>query len=163
MTSRSGVLPGVDIRADGGYVAAWPSRVAQRSLPSYERKHGEVYFSTYTPHGCWCQAPVMPLALFDALASLPGTSAGGGGDGRGGGHDGQVAATVLSNILRGMDKEQCYAEWLKTAIPQDPSRPFRRADFERHYGNERHGALAKAAKIRAADRLAYAAWKAASR
>ena len=45
----------------------------------------------------------------------------GNGGGGGHGHDGQVAATVLGNILRGMDKEQCYAEWLKVAIPADPA------------------------------------------
>jgi hypothetical protein len=87
----------------------------------------------------------------------------GGGGGEGGGHDGEVAATVLGNILRGLDKEQCYAEWVKIAIPHNPGDPFTREDFERHYGDESRGALAKAEQIRAEEREAWAelmAWRA---
>lgn len=152
MTSRTGVLPGVDVRADGGYIAAWPTRIAVRFPPTAESPKAATLHLSYSWRGCPCQAPVMPAALFGALASLPGTStAHGGHGGAGGGHDGQVAATVLADILRGLSKEQCYEQWLKTAVPQDPSRPFRRADFERHYGDEQHGALAKANAIRAAE------------
>jgi hypothetical protein len=75
----------------------------------------------------------------------------GSGGGNGGGHDGEVAATVLSNILRGLTKEQCYQEWLKIAIPHDPDDPFTAADFERHYGDENRGALARARQIQRAD------------
>jgi hypothetical protein len=161
MTSRAGVLPGVDVRADGGYIAAWPTYLNVRVRPTAESPKGG---TLVIPYGAWsrcpCQAPVMPPALFDALAALPGTSSGGGtGGGHGGGHDGQVAATVLSNVLRGMDEQECYQAWLEAAIPQNPSWPFTRADFKRrHYRT----ALAKAAKIRAADRQAYAAWMAAT-
>jgi hypothetical protein len=85
---------------------------------------------------------------------------GSGGGGEGGGRDGDVAATVLGNILRGLSKEQCYAEWRKIAIPRDPGWEYTREDFERHYGDETRGALAKARRIQVADREAYDAWKA---
>jgi hypothetical protein len=85
---------------------------------------------------------------------------GGGGGGNGSGHDTEVAGSVLSNVLRGLSKEQCYAEWLKIAIPRDPSWPFTADDFEqRHYAT----AVRKAKQIRAADLEAWAdlmAWRA---
>lgn len=159
LTSRNGVLPGVDVRGDGGYIAAWPTYLAVRFPPSAESPRAATLHLPYTWNGCPCQAPVMPLELYGALASMPGTSAGGGHGGAGGGHDGQVAATVLNNVLRGMSEAECYEQWLETAVPQNPSWPFTREDFKRrHYRT----ALAKAAKIRAADRQAYAAWMAAT-
>lgn len=87
MTSRAGVLPGVDIRADGGYIAAWPTYLNVRVPPSKEDPKGG---SLVIPYGAWSmcphQRPVMPLELHGALASLNGTSAGGGhGNGNGGG------------------------------------------------------------------------------
>lgn len=152
MTSRTGVLPGVDIRADGGYIAAWPTGIYVTIRPSSGDPRGG---RAVLPYGAWsrcpCQAPVMPLDLHDPLAALPGTSSSGGhggAGGTGGGHDGEVAATVLSNVLRGLSEAECYEEWLKVAIGRDPSRPFRRADFtRRHYRT----ALRRAAEIRAAE------------
>ena len=85
----------------------------------------------------------------DLAASGGGSGGHGGTGGHGGGHDGEVAASVLANVLRGLDKEQCYQEWLKVAIGRDPGDPFTRKDFERHYGDETRGALAKAAEIKA--------------
>ena len=82
----------------------------------------------------------------DARRRAQGLHTGSGGGG--GGHDGQVAATVLGNVLRGLSKERCYAEWLKVAVARDPSWPFEAEDFERHYGT----AVAKAGQIRAAER-----------
>ena len=62
----------------------------------------------------------------DARRRALGLHTGSGGAGGGGhGHDGQVAATVLGNILRGMDKEQCYAEWLKVGHPGGSGRAVR--------------------------------------
>lgn len=69
---------------------------------------------------------------------------GGGSGGTGGGHDGELAGQVLSMVLRGLTKEQCWAEWRKIAIPRDPGWPFEREDFERHY----RSALRKAQEIR---------------
>jgi hypothetical protein len=80
---------------------------------------------------------------------------GGGNGGTGGGHDGEIAATVLSNILRGLSKEECYAEWCEIAIPHDPDDPFIRRDFERHYGDETQGAVRKAAGIRQREEQAH--------
>lgn len=118
----------------------------------YELAHNPAVIVPATP--ALMAAMIADRADEDARRRALGMHTGSGGNGGGGGqgHDGQVAATVLGNILRGMDKEQCYAEWLKVAIPADPADPFEREDFERHYGDERRGALAKANAIRAAER-----------
>jgi hypothetical protein len=89
------------------------------------------------------------------------SSSNGHGGGDGGGHDGELAGAVLSMILRGLDKEQCYTEWLKIAVPRDPDWAYERHDFERHYGDETRGALAKARKQQEYGRLicqAVTAW-----
>jgi hypothetical protein len=81
-----------------------------------------------------------------------GVNGGGGPGGDGGGHDGEIAGAVLSMVLRGLSKQQCYAEWLKIAIPRDPGYPFTDGDFERHHG----GAVRKAEQTRADEWQAWA-------
>jgi len=76
---------------------------------------------------------------------------GGGGEYDGRGHDSAIAGTVFGNILRGLTKAECYGQWLKVAVPADPSWPYEEEDFNRHYGDERHGALAKAIARRTAE------------
>ncbi len=70
---------------------------------------------------------------------------GNGSGGEGGGHDGEIWGEVLKMVLRGLSKDECYAEWAKIAIPRDPGWPFTADDFERHYGS----AARKAEQIRA--------------
>jgi hypothetical protein len=92
-------------------------------------------------------------------AQARGNGGGGGGNGRPGGHDGWVAGQLMSIMLRGgpqMTKEQARQEWLKIAIPQDPSWDYDpETDFERHYGNEHRGALMKVRKRWAAEEQAH--------
>jgi P4 family phage/plasmid primase-like protien len=147
--SRSGILPGVDVRGSGGYVAVYPSGIRIRSVEAHGRKARpeDYYYGQYGWAGCPCQIPLGPPGFLDALELLPGSSPNGGPGGGGGGHDGEIAATVLSDVLRGLDKEQCYAEWLKIAVPRDPGWPFTVEDFERHY----RGAARKAEQIRAGE------------
>lgn len=87
--SRAGVLPGVDIRGDGGYVCVWPSGI---QLPRGMRRPGDPPPESldpvsigYTWHGCPCMAPVAPPELLDALEELRGSGGGGGAGGAGGG------------------------------------------------------------------------------
>jgi putative DNA primase/helicase len=92
--TRAGVLPGLDIRGDGGYVAAWPTRAVIKFDERPGDPGGRVERS-YTWHGCPCQAPVAPAAFLDVLEQLPGghSSGGGGGGGGGGGNGGQTGWT----------------------------------------------------------------------
>lgn len=93
---------------------------------------------------------------------------GGGRGGNGDGHDGQVAAPVLGWVRQAVNagrdpmdpavKEEIYARWLQIAIGTDPSRPFTRADFDRHYGDRHSGAVAKAAVLTAQEREWWARW-----
>jgi hypothetical protein len=90
-----------------------------------------------------------PELIAAMLADLDGqrdrNSGGGNGGGEGGGHDGEIAAEVLKMVLRGLTKEQRYAEWVKIAVPRDPDWPYTADDFERHDGS----AVRKAEQIRA--------------
>jgi P4 family phage/plasmid primase-like protien len=92
--SRNGVLPGLDIKGDGGYVCAWPSGIRTPIYDGgswgHDKRPYHVY-RTYRWHGCPCQAPVAPTALLDALEQLPGGH-GKGGNG-GGGAGGQTGWT----------------------------------------------------------------------
>lgn len=136
-----GPIPGADIKANG-----WVP------VPGSWHYSGEMYAPVIHPGG-WVRVVHGTPGLIAAIktdreehrAASEGASGGGhSGGGQGGGHDGEVAAKVMSMVLRGLTKEECYAEWLKIAIPHDPSWPFERDDFERHYGDETRGALAKA-------------------
>lgn len=80
--SRAGVLPGVDIRGDGGYIATWPSGI---ELPMGRQHPGDPpperldrVFVQYRWHGCPCQIPVTPPELLDAQDGLHGSGNGGG-------------------------------------------------------------------------------------
>jgi hypothetical protein len=79
VSSRNGVLPGVDVKGDGGYVVAAPSMLFMESVSRPgEYGSGQVPVPYEWESGCPCQVPVAPAALLDALESLRGTSAGGG-------------------------------------------------------------------------------------
>jgi P4 family phage/plasmid primase-like protien len=95
-------------------------------------------------------------AEWDAARRERSASGGGHGGGSGGGHDSEISRQVLSMVLRGLDQEQCYAQWLTIAVPRDPGWLFTRKDFDRHYGT----ASRKAAQIRAAEAEQAAAFEA---
>jgi hypothetical protein len=70
------------------------------------------------------------------------------------GHDGEVAASVLANVLRGLTKERCHQRWLQVAIPHDMDWPYDIDDFERHH----RGAMSKAEMIRAREAALRQSW-----
>jgi putative DNA primase/helicase len=110
--SRAGVLPGVDIRSSGGYVAAWPSGIRMRHTdprePPRRARPEDYHYGTYHWHGCPCQAPEAPADLLDALEQLRGSSSGGGGGGGGGGSWNGLAELPPTEVLaeRGVDTPQ---------------------------------------------------------
>jgi Bifunctional DNA primase/polymerase, N-terminal len=75
--NRTGILPGVDIKGDGGYVAAPPSML----LISVSRERESVPVP-YAWRGCPCSAPAAPGWIPGWLARNPGsgTVAGTGGE-----------------------------------------------------------------------------------
>jgi hypothetical protein len=145
-----GPIAGGDIKSNG-----WIP------VPGSEHYSGEIYQPTHNP-------PVIIPATLELTAAMRAdradADANGGrvpGGGNGGGHDGEIAAAVLGMILRGLRagmapdgrlKAAVYQQWREVAVPHDPDWPFEPADFERHYGDERHGALAKALAIVADER-----------
>jgi hypothetical protein len=152
------IYAGADIKSNG-WVPLPGSRhwTGGRYEPVF-RPDGSVPLVRATPE--LINAVNADRADYDQAAARGGQ---GGGGGNGGGHDGQVAAACMGMILKRLRagwqvspelKEAVYDEWLTVAIPHDPSRPFGREDFERHYGGEREGGLAKARAILADE----AAW-----
>jgi len=140
--NRNGVLPGVDISGDGGYVAVWPSGIRMRfpDDPRERRKAhpGDFYYGTYAWHGCPCQAPLAPDDLLDALEELHGTSSNGQGGGGGGNgwdgdrpklppveqllehglphpHDDNMTALAGSLVARGVPRDEAMAILRKVA------------------------------------------------
>ena len=100
------------------------------------------------------------LGLLEHAVSFGGINGGGGSGhdsgGSGRGHDDEVSAACMGMILRRLRagwrpgpelKEDVYREWTAVAIPHDPSYPFERGDFERHYGDGRQGGLEEALRI----------------
>jgi Bifunctional DNA primase/polymerase, N-terminal/YspA, cpYpsA-related SLOG family len=67
--NRNGLLPGVDIKGDGGYVAAWPSRVMVESI---DPAHGDgSVLVPYVWRGCPCSVPGAPAWLLDWAVATP--------------------------------------------------------------------------------------------
>lgn len=135
-------------------------------MPGSEHYSGELYEPVFRPDGLVTVVTAKP-DLIEAIhadqsdeaerrraSGLAGARTAGAGNG--GGHDGEVAAETMGICLRllrsGMTpgdelREAAYAAWLTVAVPRDPSWPYDRGDFERHYA----GALYKAQKLIAAD------------
>jgi hypothetical protein len=135
---RQGPIAGGDIKSRGFI-----------PLPGSEHYSGERY-EPVRPSGPVLATRELIAAINADLADhrgKGGRDGNGGGGGSGGGHDGEVAAAVMSMVLRGLDREQCYEQWLTIAVPRDPSWPFTADDFERHYS----GAVRKAGQVRAED------------
>src|SRR5947209_12336724 len=70
---RIGILPGVDVKSDGGYVVAAPSRVWLDSLD------GGRVLVPYRARGCPCELPMAPDWLLRWVEQTPGTGQGSGG------------------------------------------------------------------------------------
>jgi hypothetical protein len=139
---RQGPIAGADIKSNG-FVP----------LPGCMHWDGEPYRPVYQP-GPVAWWPGLIAAICADLAGhrerqrQAGGGGGGGGGGDGGGHDGEIFSAVLSMVLRGLARGQCYAEWLTIAVPRDPSYPFTDGDFDRHY----RSAVRTAEQIRADER-----------
>jgi hypothetical protein len=116
--TRSGVLPALDIRGDGGYICAWPSGIRTPLYDGgswgHDKRPYRHEYRTYTWHGCPCQAPAAPSAFLDVLEQLPGGHSKGGGGRRGGGGGGGGGGNGRSDLAelpptevlleRGLDK-----------------------------------------------------------
>jgi hypothetical protein len=86
---RPGILPGVDVKGDGGYVVAWPSmRMRGLALRSDAGRPGDQLPVQYRWHGCPCTLPDAPAWMPGWLSQAPAgggargmvTSGGGGGE-----------------------------------------------------------------------------------
>src|SRR5215469_12392534 len=75
--TRKGILPGVDIKAEGGYVVAAPTQIWVHPLEG-----GRVLLPYRWAHGCPCSVPEAPPWLLQWAMTAPGGYGGGsGGDG----------------------------------------------------------------------------------
>jgi hypothetical protein len=149
---RQRPIAGADIKTNGfiPVPGSWHYSGEQYELTDFG-KHGRPGYVT-----AWPELIEAIKADQDDLARArrAGGAQGGGGGGDGGGHDGEIAGAVLSMVLRGLSREQCYAEWLKIATARNPSWQFDDGDFERHYGS----AVRKAEQIRADEWEAWTEW-----
>jgi hypothetical protein len=161
--SRNAVLPGVDLKADGGYVVAPPTHLRKLIRPGPEdprnREPVEIWLP-YEWHGCAHQAPLAQDRFLDELELLEGHSSGGHGGGNGGvsgdelpptevlaergiehPHDANLARLAARLARQGKTEAEAYAIWLAVAgkTPTDPAWPFDHGDFRRHW----RGAAAK--------------------
>jgi hypothetical protein len=83
---RPGILPGVDVKGDGGLVVAPPSMalVTPASRPGEHAGAGEQVPVPYTWQGCPCQAPPAPSWLLHWAATAPAATGQAAGAGTGG-------------------------------------------------------------------------------
>lgn len=130
---RQGPIPGGDCKSAGFL-----------PMPGCTHYSGERYEPTYVPAPVIATPQLMAAILADRADQTGRNRDGHGGGGDGGGHDGEVAAEVMRMVLRGLTEAECYAGWLKIAIPRDAAWPFELEDFQRHYS----GAVRKTAKTR---------------
>jgi hypothetical protein len=109
---RLGILPGVDIKGDGGYVVAAPTMINQPTLD------GETVLLPYSwAQGCPCSVPPAPDWLFEWIASAPASAAeiAGGGSAGPAVDLGALRETGLQQGSRnaGLYRLACslYAQW----------------------------------------------------
>jgi hypothetical protein len=79
--NRPGILPGIDVKGDGGYVAVPPSRVTVEGVLRSDGTWGQALLPYRWADGCACQVPEVPRELMGWIINAP---AGGGGHGPGG-------------------------------------------------------------------------------
>lgn len=70
---RPGILPGVDVKGDGGLVVAAPSMKLKHGLLRPGEQPGDPVPVPYVNHGCPCSLPDAPSWLPGWLASAPAT------------------------------------------------------------------------------------------
>lgn len=150
---KQGPIAGGDIKSNG-----WVP------VPGSWHYSGERYEPTGLPLEAITRCtPELASAILADREDMKDKGGNGGSGGSGDGHDSEVSAKTKGMIIRRLRAgwpvgpelmENVYAEWLTVAIPHDPSDPFTRDDFERHYGDESGGGLEDALK----DFTAEAAW-----
>lgn len=77
LPGRTSILPGVDVKADGGYVAAAPTMIWQESMD------GGRVLVPYRMHGCPCALAWLPDWMADWVLHAAGEPQGAGGPGGG--------------------------------------------------------------------------------
>lgn len=104
---KVGILPGVDIRGDGGLVAAPPSILlkAPASRPG-EAGGVPVPLPYLWRSGCPCSAPAAPAWVSGWLASAPSSSS--GADSSGGGHGPALTELLSTGIPVGQRNSTLY-------------------------------------------------------
>jgi P4 family phage/plasmid primase-like protien len=157
--SRNEVLPGVDIKADGGYIVAPPTNLRELIRPGPEdsrsREPAEIWVP-YASHGCVHQTPDAPSDFLDAQDELEGHSSGGHGGGngdrwtnpdigalteRGVPDDVTYQRPYFRDLCyklaqQGVGKEEAWAIWQQVAARTTlirPSEPWDRASFDREW------------------------------
>lgn len=103
---RPGILPGVDVKGDGGLVVAPPSMKLVSAGGREVKQEGQVPVGYRWVTGCPCDAPYAPPALLDWIRNAPGGFAEGGGTGEGDTPD--EAEAIARGFERGSRNAQLY-------------------------------------------------------
>jgi putative DNA primase/helicase len=103
---RPGILPGVDVKGDGGLVVAPPS-MALRGVPGPEG-HSEPVPVPYSWAGCPCSVPAAPGWLLPWLASAPSLGTAAPTPAGDGGGELDLAQLEASGIPRGQRNSTLY-------------------------------------------------------
>jgi hypothetical protein len=107
---RPGILPGVDVKGDGGYVVAAPSMILTTPMARPgEHAAAEPYPVPYVWSGCPCTAPEAPEWLAHWLATAPATGSSGGQAGeQAPGEAPDLASLQRTGILPGQRNSVLY-------------------------------------------------------
>jgi hypothetical protein len=97
---HTGILPGVDVKGDGGYVAAPPTHIMVHGIDRPGERAGGPVLLPYTwERGCPCQVPLAPPWYMQWIRLAPGT---GSGSGLASGEPvPELAGLMATGILRG--------------------------------------------------------------
>lgn len=108
LPNRTGLAPGIDVRAEGGLVAVPPSRlmVEPRPMPGDPPGAGSVAVPYWwTPFSCPCEVPAAPGWVLDWITNAPGT--GTMATGRPG-YTPTLEQAVKEGLPRGQRNDQMY-------------------------------------------------------